>query len=270
MVLICRPTEQRMTSENKQSFLIGTFQIDIIVHGFPGKSVCHGPLGFSTIALIRHNEVTALVDVGGFGQRIILNQRLKELGVRPDDVTDVLLTHSHFDHAINWVNFPNANIHISKKEMTWALEQPTGKTYVPELYVAALKDHQNLVLVEHDEEILPGIKSLICPGHTPGSTVYVLDTGDSDIVFTGDACKNRAELVSRAADMTYDANATKNSINDIWSAWSRRDGGLLIPGHDLPMVLNNNSIRYIGKHEAAIKVWFDDSLNKSTLISLSP
>ena len=58
------------------------------------------------------------------------------------------------------------------------------------------------MLVEHDEEILPGIKSLICPGDTPGSTVYVLDTGDSDIVFTGDACKNRAELVSRAADMT--------------------------------------------------------------------
>ena len=64
MVLIYRPTEQLINSENKQSFLIGTFQIDIIVHGFPEKSVCHGPLSFSTIALIRHNEFAARVDVG--------------------------------------------------------------------------------------------------------------------------------------------------------------------------------------------------------------
>ncbi|OUT78019.1 MAG: hypothetical protein CBB82_04190 [Betaproteobacteria bacterium TMED22] len=270
MALIRRPKEANMTNENKRTFLMGSYRIDIIVHGFPGKSVCHGPLGFSTIALIRHNNFTALVDVGGFGQRLILNQRLNELGVSPDEVTDVLLTHSHFDHAINWVNFPNANIYISRDEMQWALEQPTGKTYVPELYIAALQDHQKLVLIENNEEILSGIKSLICPGHTPGSTVYVLDTGDCDIVFTGDACKNRAELVSRAADMTYDAHLTKKSIADIWGKWSRRNGGILIPGHDLPMVLNNDSIEYIGKHEATIKAWFDGALNQTTLISLSP
>ena len=72
------------------------------------------------------------------------------------------------------------------------------------------------------------------------------------------------------ADMTYDAHITKNSINDIWGAWSRRDNGILIPGHDLPMVLNNDSIQYIGKHEATIKAWLDDTLNKTTLVSLTP
>ena len=259
-----------MANENQRSFVKGAYHIDIIVHGFPGKSVCHGPLGFSTIALVRHRSFTALVDVGGFGQRVILNQRLRELGVSPNEITDVLLTHSHFDHAINWVNFPNANIYISREEMVWALEQPAGETYVPELYMEALEEYHKLVLIEHDDEVLPGIKSLICPGHTPGSTVYVLDTGNCDIVFTGDACKNRAELVSRMADMTYDAHITKKSINDIWGAWSRRDNGILIPGHDLPMVLNNDSIQYIGKHEATIKAWLDDTLNKTTLVSLTP
>lgn len=259
-----------MKNEDKRSFSMGAYQLDIIVHGYPGKNVCHGPLGFSTIALVRHENYTALIDVGGFGQRLILNQRLKELGISPEEVTDVLLTHSHFDHAINWVNFPNANIYLSQTEMTWALQQPAGKTYVPELYISALQNHANLVLIEHDQQVLPGIKSLICPGHTPGSTVYVLDTGDCDVVFTGDACKNRAELVSRAADMTYDKTVTEESINKIWNAWSRRVGGLLIPGHDLPMTLERDSIQYIGTHQASIKAWLDDQLNKTTIISLTP
>ena len=72
--------------ENGKTFHIGDFQIDIIVHGFPGKSVCHGPLGFSTIAMIRHGDRIALVDVGGFGQRLLLLDRLTELGLKMKDL----------------------------------------------------------------------------------------------------------------------------------------------------------------------------------------
>lgn len=50
-------------------FQLGEYQVEIIVHGFPGKSVCHGSLGFSTIALIRYKDRIALIDVGSFGQR---------------------------------------------------------------------------------------------------------------------------------------------------------------------------------------------------------
>ncbi|MEM9360525.1 MAG: MBL fold metallo-hydrolase, partial [Pseudomonadota bacterium] len=89
-------------------FTFGDYEIDIIVHGFPGKSVCHGSLGFSTIVLIRHQDRIALVDVGSFGQRKLLIEHLERRGLKPADITDVLLTHSHYDHAINWVLFPNA------------------------------------------------------------------------------------------------------------------------------------------------------------------
>jgi hypothetical protein len=53
-------------------FRVGGYEVDIIVHGFPGKSVCHGSLGFSTMVLIRHGERLAIVDVGSFGQRFLL------------------------------------------------------------------------------------------------------------------------------------------------------------------------------------------------------
>ena len=54
----------------------GGFEIDIVVQGFPGKSVCHGGLGWSTVALIRGRGRVALVDAGSFGMRRMLIERL--------------------------------------------------------------------------------------------------------------------------------------------------------------------------------------------------
>ena len=58
--------------------------------------------GWSTIALIRAGNRAALIDVGGFGIRKPLIQRLGARNLAPADVTDVLLTHAHHDHAVNW------------------------------------------------------------------------------------------------------------------------------------------------------------------------
>ena len=41
---------------NGKPFQIGGFEVDVIVHGSPGKSVCHGSLGFSTVALNRRGD----------------------------------------------------------------------------------------------------------------------------------------------------------------------------------------------------------------------
>ena len=59
----------------------GGYLIDILIHGYPGRSVCHGTLGWSTIALLRGHGHVALIDVGSFGVRHILQQKLKNLGL---------------------------------------------------------------------------------------------------------------------------------------------------------------------------------------------
>lgn len=257
-------------NDNGKQFHIGDWRIDIIVHGFPGKSVCHGPLGFSTIALVRRGARIALVDVGSFGQRALLISQLAELGLKPADVTDLLLTHSHYDHAINWTLFTGATIVIGREELEWSVEQPWGETPVPELYVRELQRWPTLRTVEDGDEVIPGITAHLTPGHTPGSLVFVLDGGGRDVVFTGDACKNRAELMSRASDMTYDPALSRASIEAIWAFWSRRPGGILVPGHDLPMVQENGRPRYLGRQEAAIRAWYGEDLNETTVISLHP
>ena len=250
-------------------FDCGAHAIDIIVHGYPGKSVCHGSLGWSTIALIRHGDRKALVDVGAFGQRKLLLEHFQANALTPADITDVLLTHSHYDHSINWVLFPKATIVIGDHELQWSLEQPWGETPVPELYVRELAAVPRLRKVAEGDDVFPGITAYLAPGHTPGCLVYVLDAGSRDIIFSGDACKNRAELVSRETDMTYDPAVSRESIEKIWQLWRRKPGSVLVPGHDLPMIVDDDAPRYLGAREAAVSAWFGDDMNKTTLISLT-
>jgi glyoxylase-like metal-dependent hydrolase (beta-lactamase superfamily II) len=166
--------------------------------------------------------------------------------------------------------FPDAGIVIGRDELTWSLQEPWGTTPVPELYVRELQQWPTLRTVADGDEVFPGITAHLTPGHTPGSLVYVLATGERDFVFTGDACKNRAELLSRAADMSYDAAVSRASIETIWSLWSQRPGNVLVPGHDLPMIQENGKPRYLGEREAAIRAWYGEDLNETTVISLLP
>lgn len=246
-----------------------SYAIDILVQGFPGKSVCHGALGWSTVALVRGHGRIALIDAGSFGMRGLIIERLAIHGLKPADVTDLLLTHSHHDHSVNWTLFSQARIVIGRAELDWSLTQPWGVTPVPELYVERLQSWPTLAACSEGSEVMPGITAHLAPGHTPGCVVYVLAGTTRDVVFTGDAAKNRAELVSGDTDMTYDAAVSRASIERIWSFWKQRPGSILVPGHDVPMVQEAGVTRYLGPREAAIKTWFGDGMDETTLFQLT-
>jgi N-acyl homoserine lactone hydrolase len=248
---------------------IDGYDIDIVVQGYPGKSVCHGGLGWSTVVLLRGHGRTALIDAGNFGMRKLLIERLAARGLEPADVTDLLLTHSHYDHSVNWTLFRHARIAIGTTELAWSLKQPWGETPVPELYMEKLETWPTLATIETGGTVVPGITAHIAPGHTPGCLVYVLAGKDRDVIFTGDAAKNRAELVSRDTDMTYDPAVSRASIELIWTLWRRRPGSIVVPGHDLPMTQENGVTCYIGKREAAITAWYGDGMDQTTLFSLT-
>lgn len=245
------------------------YEIDIIICGYPGKSVCHGSLGWSSIVMVRRDDRIGLVDVGSFGQRWLLKQRLAERNLEPRHVTDVLLTHSHYDHSINWTMFRDARIVIGATELEWSVKEPWGETPVPELYVQELDKWPTVHRAGDGEEVFPGLTAYEAPGHTPGHLIFVLEGEERDIVFTGDAAKNRAELLSRSADMTYDASVSRASIEAIWRYWQRRPGNILVPGHDLPMIQKDGVITYLGTREAGISSWLGEDLETTTLFELT-
>ena len=247
----------------------GGYQIDLLVQGYPGKSVCHGSLGWSTIALLRGHGRVALIDVGAFGIRSTLIHKLAELGLTPEAVTDVILTHSHYDHAVNWTLFSHADIHMGGDEMDWSLQAPWGRTPVPELYMQTLAAWPSFKRLAAGDMVLPGVVAHAAPGHTPGHLIFVLAGTERDVIFTGDAAKNRAELVGMVADMSLSKDESVASFERIWALWRQRTNNVLVPGHDLPMVLNGaGEPEYLGERAGGIRAWFGDTLEQTHTFSL--
>lgn len=245
------------------------YRLDVLIQGFPGKAICHGGLGWSTVSLLRGEGRTMLVDVGAFGVRRELRKQLEAHGVTPEEVTDVLLTHAHYDHAVNFVLFPNATVWIGEQELAWAAAQPPGFNPLPELYVAELSRSERVRRIQAGERFLPGLEALAAPGHTPGHLLFHLYGNATPVLFTGDAAKNRAELLSREVDATADADASRRSIDAIWDCWRRVPGTLLVPGHDLSMCLDcTGKPQYLGQRKAAIAAWFSESIHTMSTIDL--
>jgi N-acyl homoserine lactone hydrolase len=141
---------------------------------------------------------------------------------------------------------------IGATGLAWAVNEPWGETPVPELYVEALEGLATCEKVADGAEVFPDTTAHIVPGHTPGSLVFHSRTAEGDYTFTGDAVKNRVDLISGDTDMTYDPAISRRSIDMIWRLWRQRPGSVLAPGHNLPMVLDGDEPRYIGKRQAGI------------------
>jgi N-acyl homoserine lactone hydrolase len=249
---------------------IDGFEIDILIQGYPGKSSFHAGLGWSAVVLIRCPGRVILIDTGPIGMRRLLIERLGQKGVTPAAVTDLLLTHAHHDHIVNWPLFGHARIVIGAHELEYSLRVPWGETLVPELYVRELHGWPTLQTVGDGDEALPGITAHLAPGHTPGHLVFVLAGKSREMIFTGDAVKNRAELLSGETDMTYDAAVSEASIAMVRGLWRRRPGNILVPGHDLPMIMQEDgSVAYLGKREAGIRAWFGDDLQAVTCFNIA-
>jgi N-acyl homoserine lactone hydrolase len=240
-----------------------------LVQGYPGRSTRNGGLGWSSVTLVRHGDRLLLADTGSFGVRPLLADRLAEHGVAPADVTDILLTHVHYDHAANYLLFPEAQIWIAAAELEWAADRVPAFDAVPELYSADLSRNPRTRQVNGDSEILPGVEAFSAPGHTPGSLVYRVSDPDGFLLFTGDAAKNRAELLSGDVDMTLDRTSSRHTVAKIGDLWRAEPETVLIPGHDLPMRWSSAGPEYLGTRGAGVRSWFDDDLATTTHFDLT-
>ncbi len=121
---------------------------------------------------------------------------LKKFGLTPSDITDVILTHLHFDHAggsTTLLNgkavptFPNAKYYVQKKH--WDQSQnPTEKdrgSFMRDDYMP-LKEHGVLEFVDGEFEIFPGIHLVVCNGHTAAQQLPKISDGKTTILFCCD------------------------------------------------------------------------------------
>lgn len=174
--------------------------------------------------LIKHEERQFLVDVG-MGEKWsdkqrqiygIRNTPQFNWGFEPSQVTDVVLTHLHFDHAggISYrhsdgslkLSYPHAKVHLQCANWDRA-RNPSLKdraSYLSE-NVTPLQD-ADLVLYDGDVEIYPGITAHRVDGHTPGQQWVEISAGDSRLFFATDLIPT-SHHVPLAYHMGYDVCA---------------------------------------------------------------
>jgi glyoxylase-like metal-dependent hydrolase (beta-lactamase superfamily II) len=154
--------------------------------------------------LINTGSKLVLVDAGAgglYGPTLgKLMTHLKAAGYQPEQVDAVLITHLHPDHmgglmAGDKLAFPNATVHVAKAEADFWLSadnmqkapaeaQPMFQQATSMLnpYATAGK----LKTFEGEAELVPGIKSITTPGHTPGHSLYAAESQGQKLVLWGD------------------------------------------------------------------------------------
>ncbi len=139
---------------------------------------------------------------------------LEEVGVSADAVTDIVITHAHFDHMGSVGEFPNANLIIQKSELlTWYEAIALPKRFG---YLTAIIDPDNLrtaleasiehrvTLVDGDKEnVLPGLHVRLGSGHTVGQQFVIVETGRGRLVVSGDCVYSRMQITGRDNDGVY-------------------------------------------------------------------
>ncbi len=234
-------------------FAIGAFDCAVVndgwlAYGEPGETLfANVPHDQLAAALVKYNTVLdewgtwisplpclviwaggriVLVDTGlgqqdfaPDGGKLLANLAL--VGIRPQDVYAIILTHAHVDHiggntaAHGQAAFPNARYFMRREE--WEFWTAPETLANPEhSWMGEFVDHYMLpitdrfTLLEQDTEIVPGIRTLFAPGHTPGHTAVEISSGGEKLICLGDAIAHPVHCAQPGWNMSPDCDWEQN------------------------------------------------------------
>lgn len=200
--------------------------------------------------LLRRGDRVILVDTGyddveaaSRNRPIRLDPRaaLAPLGVAPEDITEIIVTHLHYDHAGGLGLFPNAHLHLQAAEMAYAtgpcmchgtLREPFSAGHVCEA-VRRLYSGK-LTFQDGDAEIADGVTVHCIGGHSRGLQAVRVRTQAGWMVLASDAAHYYENLwLRKPFPIVVDLDDMLKGFSLLESLASRRE--LIVPGHD-PMV----------------------------------
>jgi glyoxylase-like metal-dependent hydrolase (beta-lactamase superfamily II) len=133
--------------------------------------------------------------------------RLKEIGLKPEDIDIVFNSHLHVDHAGFGKLFKHAKFCVQRGEIRYA--------YAPNPFHAGAYSREHFdfpgvdwMPIVGDYEIFDGINALTTPGHTPYHQSLTVNTKEGTVILTGDCCYNREEW----EDLVHPGSAFTPSI----------------------------------------------------------
>ena len=138
--------------------LARTARLDVLVEGYARLPNVAG-----TVSLVRDADRVVIVDPGMVADRELILAPLRELGVRPEDVTDVVLSHHHLDHNLNVALFPVVPVHDFQSVIEG------------DVFTRRAADGVQLT---------PSVRLVATPGHTPQDITTLVGTPDEVAALT--------------------------------------------------------------------------------------
>jgi len=220
-----------------------------MIDGSEDKEV---PLEF-VFFLIVGNQKKILIDTGSKNQVMLKRfgvthprtpqSLLNKLGVIHSEITDIIITHAHWDHIGSLSDFPNANVWIQAQELkhvnSLGLNEQNlfvhAYMYDDLMILRKLESNNKLITINGDEEILPCIRAHYSKNsHTPGSQFISVDTDKGVFVFAGDNAY-LYENIEKNIPIGNTLSKANNlrSIKHMSSIATSRN--MIIPGHEPKM-----------------------------------
>jgi glyoxylase-like metal-dependent hydrolase (beta-lactamase superfamily II) len=203
--------------------------------------------------LIRHGERLILVDTGFSpqeaerrGRTMLIHpvEALRQLGISASSITDVVITHLHYDHAGNLADFPEALFHLQDREMAYGTgrcmcHDRLRRPFAVDAVVDAVRLTFSGRVCFHDGngEIMEGLTIHLVGGHSRGLQVVRLDDGNDVVVIASDALHFQRYLEH---DDVFPLFADYADVLEGYRTLRELSGpsGVLVPGHD-PAVLTS-------------------------------
>lgn len=159
------------------------------------------------ITLLRDGPRNVLFDIGA-GPDFMdtvgkLPDALDALGLAPEDITHLVITHAHPDHIWGLLDdfdepfLPNADVLMGRREWDYWMDPDTINSIGAErqsFVVGAQRRLEEIAgiveLFDDGAEILPGLRAVETPGHTPGHMAFVVESAAGGLMILGDAIAN--------------------------------------------------------------------------------
>jgi glyoxylase-like metal-dependent hydrolase (beta-lactamase superfamily II) len=185
---------------------------------------------------------------------------LGEIGITPEQVDVVTISHMHFDHAGGTSRFPNAKFIVQRRELEYAAGALPHNSAAKGAFVAddvlamvRLNWQGRVLLADGDvEAVVPGVDVYLTPGHTAGTMTTCLDTVKGRVCYASDAVYSYRNIDEDIPlGLALNAGEAVESFKKIRSILR---GGLLIPGHEPRIFDDPKSLgfRKVSEHAVAV------------------
>lgn len=203
--------------------------------------------------LLKGNGKVILVDAG-FTDDMQINPRfitwsppeqmLTKINMKPEDVTDIILTHPHWDHIGGISLYPNAMVWMQQDDYNYFVGEAwqkggnnNGFNKEDVAKIVGNNLNEKLTLIKGDDiEIMPGIKVFTGSKHTYESQFVLVDSGTEKVIIASDCAWYYYNLQTLLPiPVTHDAKSYTKNLKRMLSMVSNSD--MVIPGHD-PLVFS--------------------------------